>query len=82
MRLVFEHKYQTLCFSEAALKRSDQQQTSQNGNLEHFTQIQGSMSEDEALAKAIHESMLNEQITAANQQTSTAASGSKNCSIS
>lgn len=68
-------------FSEAALKRIDQQ-TSQNGNHQYFTQIQGSMSEDEALAKAIHESMLNEQITAANQPTSTTSSGNKNCAIS
>lgn len=40
------------------------------------------MSEDEALAKAIHESMLNEQITAANQPTSTTSGGNKNCAIS
>lgn len=59
-----------------------EQQTSQNGNREYFTQIQGSMSEDEALAKAIHESLLNEQITAAHQPTSTVASGHKNCAIS
>lgn len=63
------------------MKRIDQQ-TNINGNRDHFTQIQGSMSEDEALAKAIHESMLNERITAANQPTSTAASGNKNCAIS
>lgn len=66
------------------MRRINQQQPSQNSHSEHFTKVQGTMSEDEALAKAIYESMVQQQqITAGNGSTSSAANDrNKNCAIS
>jgi hypothetical protein len=72
--------------SEAALKRiSGQQQLQSHGHQDNFAKVQGSMSEDEALAKAIYESMVAQQITAGDGPTSSTANGNdrnKNCAIS
>jgi hypothetical protein len=73
--------------SEAALKRisGQQQQQQPSSHQENFTKVQGSMSEDEALAKAIYESMVAQQITAGDGSTSSTAHGNdrnKNCAIS
>lgn len=73
--------------SEAALKRiNGQQQQQPPSHQENFAKVQGSMSEDEALAKAIYESMVAQQITAGGDDpTSSTANGNdrnKNCAIS
>lgn len=66
------------------INSSGQQQ--QNGHADNFTKVQGSMSEDEALAKAIYESMVQQQqngITAGNGSTSSSTNDrNKNCAIS
>jgi hypothetical protein len=62
---------------------NQQQQSSQNSHPEHFSKIQGTMSEDEALAKAIYESMVQQQVTAGDGSSSSAANDrNKNCAIS
>lgn len=71
-------------YRNAAARRCAEQ-ASQNGNFqENFKKVQGTMDEDEALAKAIYESMLeNEQrVTVGNASGSSSSDRNKNCAIS
>jgi hypothetical protein len=69
----------------AAARRCGQQQQSSH-HQDNFRKIQGSMTEDEALAKAIYESMVEnqqQQITVGASSSSTSNDrNNKNCSIS
>lgn len=80
---LIQSKYFNIYFSEAAMRRINQS-TSQNGHSENFAKIQGGMSEDEALAKAIYESMQQQQITAGNGSSASSSSTAtnKSCEIS
>jgi hypothetical protein len=79
-------------FSNAAARRCANQASQNNRNLQdtsgsNFQKVQGTMSEDEALAKAIYESMLENEQHRIAVSGATAASTSnndrnKNCAIS